>query len=129
MGDRAGTIGAPQSGGLAASPVNTLAQAYSLLVPVRERPVGGSVKEFEHEDSSDLRTGVVGQQREANTIASQTASLIEFAKNHDLEVPEERVFKARNIVERRWSRRPLSVLGILPPKDRSRWCWRTRQTG
>jgi hypothetical protein len=37
-----------------------LAQAYSLLVPARERPVGGSVKEFEHEDGSDLRTGVVG---------------------------------------------------------------------
>jgi site-specific DNA recombinase len=33
------------------------------------------------------------QQREANTIASQTASLIEFAKNHDLEVPEEWVFQ------------------------------------
>jgi site-specific DNA recombinase len=32
------------------------------------------------------------QQREANTIASQTA-LIEFAKNHDLEVPEEWVFQ------------------------------------
>src|ERR1700678_318214 len=36
-----------------------LAQAYSLLVPIRERPVGGSVREFEHEDSGDLRTGVV----------------------------------------------------------------------
>jgi site-specific DNA recombinase len=33
------------------------------------------------------------QQREANTIASQTASLIEFAKNHELEVPEEWVFQ------------------------------------
>src|SRR6202158_3579623 len=33
------------------------------------------------------------QQREANTIASQTASLIEFAKNHDLEVPKEWVFE------------------------------------
>ena len=33
------------------------------------------------------------QQREANTIASQTASLIEFAENHDLEVPEEWVFE------------------------------------
>src|SRR3984893_2346896 len=33
------------------------------------------------------------QQREANRIASQTASLIEFAKNHDLEVPEEWVFQ------------------------------------
>jgi len=35
-----------------------LAQAYSLLVPIRERPVGGSVKEFDHEDGSDLRTGL-----------------------------------------------------------------------
>src|SRR5229473_2747905 len=33
------------------------------------------------------------QQREANTIASQTASLIEFAKNHDLEIPQEWVFE------------------------------------
>jgi site-specific DNA recombinase len=33
------------------------------------------------------------QQREANTIASQTASLIEFAKDHDLEVPKEWVFE------------------------------------
>jgi site-specific DNA recombinase len=29
------------------------------------------------------------QQREEHTIASQTAALIEFAKNHDLEVPKE----------------------------------------
>src|SRR5665811_580529 len=35
------------------------AQAYSLLVPVRERPVGDNVKEFEHEDWGDLCTGVV----------------------------------------------------------------------
>src|SRR6201993_1069978 len=33
------------------------------------------------------------QQREENTIASQTALLIEFAKNHDLEVPKEWVFE------------------------------------
>jgi site-specific DNA recombinase len=33
------------------------------------------------------------QQREEHTIASQTASLIEFAKSHDLEVPEEWVFE------------------------------------
>ncbi len=33
------------------------------------------------------------QQREENTIASQTASLIEFAKKHELEVPEEWVFE------------------------------------
>src|SRR3982074_1221513 len=33
------------------------------------------------------------QQREANTIASQTAALIEFAQSHDLEVPKEWVFE------------------------------------
>src|SRR5947208_539910 len=33
------------------------------------------------------------QQREANTIASQTAALIEFAQSHDLEVPREWVFE------------------------------------
>src|SRR6201987_998036 len=33
------------------------------------------------------------QQREENTIASQTASLIEFAENHDLHVPKEWVFE------------------------------------
>jgi len=33
------------------------------------------------------------QQREANTIASQTALLIEFARTHDLEVPKEWVFE------------------------------------
>ena len=33
------------------------------------------------------------QQREENTIASQTASLIEFATSHDLEVPKEWVFE------------------------------------
>src|SRR5450755_903366 len=35
-----------------------LAQAYSILVPVRERPVGGTVKEFDHENRSDLRTSL-----------------------------------------------------------------------
>jgi site-specific DNA recombinase len=33
------------------------------------------------------------QQREEHTIASQTAALIEFAKSHDLEVPQEWVFE------------------------------------
>ena len=35
-----------------------LSQAYSFLVPIRERPVGGSVKEFSHEDGGDLRTSL-----------------------------------------------------------------------
>lgn len=33
------------------------------------------------------------QQREENTIASQTAALIEFAKNQDLDVPNEWIFE------------------------------------
>src|SRR5271169_4089862 len=33
------------------------------------------------------------QQREEHTIASQTAALIEFAKNHELEVPQEWIFE------------------------------------
>ena len=33
------------------------------------------------------------QQREENTVASQTASLIEFARSHDLEVPDVWVFE------------------------------------
>src|SRR5450631_3258327 len=37
-----------------------LAQAYSLLVPIRERPIGGSIKEFDHEDGGNLRTGLFG---------------------------------------------------------------------
>src|SRR5260370_13781589 len=36
-----------------------LAQAYGILVPVRERPVGGSVKEIHDEDSGNLRPGLV----------------------------------------------------------------------
>ncbi len=33
------------------------------------------------------------QQREAQTIASQTAALIEFARTHELEVPQAWVFE------------------------------------
>src|ERR1700694_822281 len=36
-----------------------LAQAYDILVPSRERPVGGRVKEFDNEDGGDLRSGLV----------------------------------------------------------------------
>ena len=49
------------------------------------------------------------QQREANTIASQTASLIEFARGHDLEVPKSGSSKMTAIVEQRWSGRALNV--------------------
>ena len=36
-----------------------LAQAYEILVPCRERPVGARVKEFEYENGGDLREGFI----------------------------------------------------------------------
>src|SRR2546426_11943106 len=36
-----------------------LAQAYDILVPTRERPIGGRVKEFDGEGGGDLPTGLV----------------------------------------------------------------------
>src|SRR5437588_12668811 len=36
-----------------------LAQAYDILVPRRERPAGGRVKEFDDEDDGNLRAGLV----------------------------------------------------------------------
>ena len=52
------------------------------------------------------------QQREENTIASQTASLIEFAKNHELEVSQEWVFEDEGIAEPRWSARVWNACAI-----------------
>jgi len=40
-----------------------------------------------------IYTRVSSEQREENTIASQTASLIELAKSNELEVPKEWVFE------------------------------------
>ena len=37
-----------------------LAQAYDILVPCRERPLGVRVKEFDDENGGYLRTGFVG---------------------------------------------------------------------
>ena len=37
-----------------------LAQAYEILVPCRERPVGVRVKEFDHENGRDLCPSFVG---------------------------------------------------------------------
>ena len=68
------------------------------------------------------------QQREENTIASQTASLIEFAQSHDLEVPKEWVFEVKVTAELRWSGQAWSVCVTSPPKARSRLCSRIRQT-
>src|SRR5207302_4400428 len=70
-----------------------LAQAYDILVPSRERPVGVRVKGVPWRMAAIYARVSSEQQREENTIASQTASLIEFAKTHDLEVPGEWVFE------------------------------------
>ena len=68
------------------------------------------------------------QQREENTIASQTASLIEFAKNHELEVPKEWVFEDEGYSGATLERPGLERCAISPPKDRSKLCSRTRPT-
>src|SRR6266851_1914999 len=70
-----------------------LAQAYDILVPRRERPVGGRVRSSMTRMTAIYARVSSEQQREENTIASQTASLIEFAQAHDLEVPKEWVFE------------------------------------
>jgi site-specific DNA recombinase len=68
------------------------------------------------------------QQREENTIASQTASLIEFAKGHDLEVPEEWVFEDEGYSGATLERPGLKACETSPPKGRSKLCSPTRQT-
>src|ERR1700745_517946 len=52
------------------------------------------------------------QQREENTIASQTASLIEFAQRHDLEVPREWV-----VGDEGYSGAPLERPGLEHVRD------------
>ena len=69
------------------------------------------------------------QQREANTIASQTALLIEFAQANDLEVPKEWVFEDDGYSGASLERPGLSVCGTWPPRDKFRWCWCTPRTG
>ena len=66
------------------------------------------------------------QQREENTIASQTASLIEFATIW--KYPKSGCSKMKVIAELRWSGQAWSVCVISPLKDRSRLCSRIRQT-
>ena len=61
---------------------------------VRERPVGSSVKEVDHEDGGNLRTGLIrAAARSEHDREPPTRSLIEFAQGHDLEVPTEWVFE------------------------------------
>jgi site-specific DNA recombinase len=66
------------------------------------------------------------QQREEKTIARQTASLIEFAKSRELEVPKEWVFEDEGYCGARLERPGLERVCVTsPPKDRSKLCSRT----
>ena len=105
-----------------------LAQAYDILVPGRERLVGARAKETDMKMAAIYARVSSEQQREEHTIASQTAALIEFAKSHDLEVPEEWVFEDEGYSGATLERPGLSGCGIWPPKARSRPCWPMRRT-
>ena len=63
-----------------------------------------------------------------NTIASQTASLIEFATNHELEVPKEWVFEDEGFSGATLERPGLERVVISPPQDRSKLCSRSHPT-
>src|SRR5947199_1498485 len=54
-----------------------LAQAYEILVPCRERPVGAPVKEFENENGGDLREGVL----RTNYISTESAIITGMLPN------------------------------------------------
>src|SRR4051794_9842833 len=60
------------------------------------------------------------QQREENTIASQTAALIEFAQSHDLEVPREGVFEDEGYSGARVEREGLGCVRDLAAEGKIR---------
>src|SRR4051794_41086997 len=105
-----------------------LAQAYEILVPCRERPVGAPVKEFENENGGDLREGFLRATAPGEHDCAPDGALIEFAQSHDLDVPQEWVFEDEGYSGTTLERQAWSVCVISPPKDRSRLCWRIRQT-
>ncbi len=96
--------------------------------PCRERPVGVRVKEFDNEDGGNHARVSSEQQREENTIASQTAALIAFAKTHDLEVPQEWVLEDEGYSGATLERPGLERVRDLLRRGRSRWCLRIRLT-
>ena len=70
-----------------------LAQAYALLVPARARPVDTQERNGRMQMAAMYARVSSDQQREAHTIASQTAALIARAPTLELEVPEAWVFE------------------------------------
>jgi DNA invertase Pin-like site-specific DNA recombinase len=70
------------------------------------------------------------QQKEDNTMASQTAALKEFAAAHGFAVPEDGVFEdAGYSGASLGSARAWSGSATWPPRGTSRRCWSTRPTG
>ena len=69
------------------------------------------------------------KQREENTIASQTAALIEFARSRGYQVPTEWVFEDEGYSGASLVRPGSSGYAISRRKVRSRRCWCMRPTG
>jgi site-specific DNA recombinase len=93
-----------------------LEQAYDILVPGRVRVVGSAkVTGAGDEDGSNLRSCIVGQTM--NTIASQTAALVAFARAQQFEVPKEWVFEDDGYSGANLIRPGLSGCAILLPRD------------
>ena len=63
------------------------------------------------------------KQKEDNTIASQTAALMEFAERHDYRVSQEMMDTAVRV----WSGLDWSGYAIFRRKGELRWCWCMRR--
>jgi len=86
------------------------------------------VKELDHEDGSNLRTGIFRPAAGGEHDSKPDSALIEFAQGHDLEVPGEWASKMTATLERRWSGRGLSVVRDLAAEGQIQVVLRTRRT-
>jgi hypothetical protein len=57
-------------------------------VPTQQRLAGAGLKESVHEIGGDLRSSVLGAAARGTPDCEPNGALIEFAKNHELEVPK-----------------------------------------
>ena len=69
------------------------------------------------------------RQREEQTIASQTAALIEFAGGHGYSVPDEWIVEDDGFSGAELIRPGLERIRDLAAEERSRLCWLIRRTG
>jgi predicted site-specific integrase-resolvase len=71
-----------------------LAQVYRILVPTGNDAIQTTAEDLSFEKNAAIYARVSSdRQREQNTIASQTALLLEYAKAHDCVVPREWIFE------------------------------------